>query len=127
MLNLILIKKQQPPPAAAEMGVRGFPEEVALVSSITARLTNWRSREVTSTGTIEIKSDADKSVIEGFVGLKPSTSRSKTMESYGVGKSSLGVGSSTVSHGPVASNEPSWSSLHLSGGRGGSKVIDGKP
>jgi hypothetical protein len=39
--------------------------------------------------------------------MKPSTSRLETMDSSGAGKYSLGVGSGTVSYGPVASNEPS--------------------
>jgi hypothetical protein len=115
------------PPVAVGMGVWGLPDEVAIVSSIVAHWTNYRSGEVIARGTTWIRSGVDKLVIRGFVGLKPSVSRSKTIDSSGAGKYSLGAGSDTVSYGTVASNEPSWSILHLNGGEGGSKVTSDKP
>jgi hypothetical protein len=65
------------------------PYEVASVASIVARRTNCRSGEVTTGGTIWIKSNDDKSVIRGLEGLKPSASRSETIESFDVPESIL--------------------------------------
>jgi hypothetical protein len=98
---------ETPPPMTTMIGLQGLHEKVAYVPSIVTRRTNYHSGEVTSHGSIWIKSNVDKSVIRGLASMKPLASRSETKFSSGVRKSSLKYGSGTVSCVLVASNDPS--------------------
>jgi hypothetical protein len=74
-----------------------------------------------------IKSGTDKSVIGDLYRLRASAPRSEIVGPSGNEFYPLGDGLGTVSCGSVASNDPSWSSLHFRDRAGGSKLTDSRP
>jgi hypothetical protein len=69
----------------------------------------------------------DRLVIRDLDGLRDFALRLEMVGSSEIKCSPLGDELGSVSCVSVASKDPCWSSLHLSGGRGGSKLINGRP